>query len=51
MLNEQRLTRIEIVQKLPSFREVMAAAAKERNPLLLLSYVSFTFGNMPLGLL
>ena len=29
----------------------MTAAAKKRNPLLLLGYASFTFGNMPLSLL
>ena len=51
MLNEQRLTCIEIVQKLPSFRYVVPVAGKASNPLLLLSYASFTLGNMPLGLL
>ena len=51
MLNEQRLTCIEIVQKLPSFRYVVPVAGKASNPLLLLSYAPFALGNMPLGLL
>src|SRR5262249_1095814 len=51
VLNEQRLTYIEIVQKLVGFRYVVAMEGQVRNPLLLLGYVSFALGDMSLGFL
>jgi hypothetical protein len=51
VLNEQHLTRIEIVQKLPGFRYAVATEGKVRNPLLLLGDVSLTCRNVSLGFL
>ena len=51
VLNEQRLTRTEIVQKLFGFRYVVAVTGKVRYPLLLLGYMSLALHNVSLGLL
>jgi hypothetical protein len=51
VLNEQRLSCMEILQKPHRFRNVAAVPGKVRDPLLLLRDVSFTAINMPLGLL
>ena len=50
MLNVFRLERIEVVEKLPSGRGIVAAFKKLRDPILLLGNMSLALGNMLLRL-
>jgi hypothetical protein len=44
-----QLKGVEVVEKPPGFRSVMAMSGEVSNPFLLLGNVSLALGNMPLG--